>query len=116
MLSNGDIHQLGRYKILSVLGKGVMGTVYKSTDPVLGRDVALKVGNPSDIGLSEWDEGIYGHYLKEARLAAQFIHPNIAITYDAGFEKGLFLWRLNILTATGFTGIVRSQICCLQFK
>ncbi len=92
MSSNGDIRSLGRYKIASMLGKGGMGTVYKAADPVLGRDVALKVGKPSDIGLSGLGEDAHSQYLNEARLAAQFIHPNIAITYDAGFEKGFFFY------------------------
>ncbi|RPJ82266.1 MAG: hypothetical protein EHJ94_02490 [Deltaproteobacteria bacterium] len=101
MPSTEDIQELSRYKIVSVLGKGGMGTVYKATDPFLGRDVALKVRNPSDIGLLEWDEKSHGQYLKEARLAAQFIHPNIAITYDAGFEKGLFFMALEYIDGNG---------------
>ncbi len=101
MSSTEDIQKLSRYKIVSVLGKGGMGRVYKAIDPFLGRDVALKVGNPSDIGLLEWDEKSHGQYLKEARLAAQFIHPNIAITYDAGFENGLFFMALEYIDGNG---------------
>lgn len=101
MSSTEDIQKLSRYKIVSVLGKGGMGRVYKAIDPFLGRDVALKVGNPSEIGLLEWDEKSHGQYLKEARLAAQFIHPNIAITYDAGFEKGLFFMALEYIDGNG---------------
>ncbi|MFH2065146.1 MAG: serine/threonine-protein kinase [Pseudomonadota bacterium] len=101
MSSMAESQKLGRYIILSVLGKGGMGTVYKATDPVLGRDVALKVGKPAEIGLPERDHMVYEQCLREARLAARFIHPNIVITYDAGFEKELFFIALEYIDGKG---------------
>ena len=107
MSLSGDIQKLGRYNIASVLGKGGMGTVYKATDPVLGRDVALKVGRPSAAGGPAEKEKIHARCLKEARLAARFIHPNIVITYDAGFEEDLFFMALEYIDGKGLQHYVR---------
>ena len=76
--------KLGRYEILSILGKGGMGTVYKAIDSFLQRTVALKVVNVSSLDITKPDKNKLDQCLKEARLAAQLIHPNIVITYDAG--------------------------------
>lgn len=92
---------LGRYQIVSKLGEGAMGIVYRAVDPVLGRNVALKVGKAPSFGLERPDKKRLDRFLKEARLAAQFIHPNIAITYDAGFEKDLFFMALEYIDGSG---------------
>lgn len=97
MGNTNELKQLGRYKILSEVGKGGNGVVYKATDPFLGRDVALKVGT---IPVSEADE-MLARNLKEARLAARFIHPNIAITYDAGYENNRFFMALEFIDGKG---------------
>ena len=92
---------MGRYEIETKLGEGGMGVVYKAVDPVLGRPVALKVGkvaqlNPGAAGVAHRNE-----LLREARVAAQFIHPNIAITYDAGLEADLFYTALEYIDGVG---------------
>ncbi len=97
MHDNNSINKkLGRYKIISKLGEGGMGVVYKAFDPVLDRNVALKVGK-----IAGKDEAAAAKNrkksLKEARLAAQFIHPNIILTYDAGFEGDLFFIALEYI-------------------
>lgn len=101
MPSIQDIKTLGRYKIVSKLGEGGMGIVYKAVDPVLERNVALKVGKMSSFGLEKPDKERFNQFLKEARLAAQLVHPNIAITYDAGFEKDLFFMVLEYIDGVG---------------
>ena len=76
----GDV--LGRYTILSVLGRGGMGVVYAAEDRTLGRQVALKVLPASD------DEEMRGRFLREARAAAAFTHPGIAVLHDVGEIDG----------------------------
>ncbi len=93
--------KIGRYKIISELGSGGMGTVYKALDPVLGRDIALKVGNTSNFNIKQSNNEALAMLLKEARVAAQFIHPHIAITYDAGLEKKLFYMALEHIDGPG---------------
>jgi len=71
-LSNGD--QLGPYEVLSPLGEGGMGTVYKARDTRLDRIVAIKVAQ------AEFTE----RFAREARSIAALNHPNICQIYDVG--------------------------------
>jgi eukaryotic-like serine/threonine-protein kinase len=71
---------LGPYEILSAIGAGGMGEVYRARDAKLGRDVALKV-------LAEElarDAERMARFQREARVLASLNHPNIASIY--GFE------------------------------
>src|SRR5450755_3219065 len=66
--------KLGRYQILSSLGEGGMGEVWKARDTQLDRDVALKVSK------SEFT----ARFEHEARAIAAFNHPNICTLHDVG--------------------------------
>ena len=101
MRPSQNIKTLGRYEISSKLVKGGMGIVYKAVDSFLERTVALKVAQISSLDLFEPDKNRLDRCLKEARLAAQFIHPNIVITYDAGIEKDFFFIALEYIDGSG---------------
>ena len=73
--------QLGPYQILSLLGAGGMGEVYRARDTKLGRDVAIKV-LPSAVSQ---DADRVTRFAREARLLAALNHPNIAAIH--GFEE-----------------------------
>jgi serine/threonine protein kinase/tetratricopeptide (TPR) repeat protein len=75
---------LGRFRILSELGRGGMGIVYLAHDENLRRAVALKLLSPS---LSRKDERTR-RFLREARAAASVTHPNLATIYDVGEVEG----------------------------
>jgi predicted Ser/Thr protein kinase len=75
---------LGRFRILSELGRGGMGIVYLAHDENLRRAVALKLLPPS---LTRQDER-YRRFLREARAAASVTHPNLATIYDVGEVEG----------------------------
>jgi serine/threonine protein kinase/WD40 repeat protein len=77
--------KLGRYEILSQLGKGGMGEVYLAKDPKLDRRVALKV-LPAELALSR--ERML-RFVQEARSAAALNHPNVAHIYEIGEHDGL---------------------------
>ncbi len=71
--------QLGKYKIISLLGKGGMGEVYLAHDPELDRKVAIKLLPPS---IAHDPEQI-ARFKREARMVARLNnHPNIAIIHD----------------------------------
>ncbi|MEE8430977.1 MAG: serine/threonine-protein kinase [Candidatus Desulfatibia sp.] len=101
MLNHQGIKTLGRYEISSKLGEGGMGIVYKATDSFLERTVALKIAKISSTDLIGPDKKRLNRCLKEARLAAQFIHPNIVITYDAGIENDVFFIALEYIEGSG---------------
>src|SRR5262245_25955601 len=72
---------LGAYKIVSLIGTGGMGEVYRATDTNLGRDVAIKVLPEA---FAQDPERI-ARFEREARTLASLNHPNIAIIH--GLEK-----------------------------
>jgi eukaryotic-like serine/threonine-protein kinase len=77
--------RLGRYEILSLLGSGGMGEVYRARDQRLGREVALKV-LPAE--LASHPERLE-RLEREARAASALNHPNIVVLHDVGREDGV---------------------------
>ncbi len=81
-LNSGE--KLGPYEILSPLGAGGMGEVYRARDTRLGRDVAIKVLPQSFAS----DADRLGRFEQEARTVAALNHPNILGVYDIGQDQG----------------------------
>ncbi len=74
--------QLGRYLIESEIGRGAMGVVFRATDSVLQRTVAVKTVN---MALEKDHADKYeARFFQEARAAGGLNHPNIVTVYDAG--------------------------------
>src|SRR5881396_3601688 len=74
----------GRYRLLSRIASGGMGTVWRAEDTILHRHVAVKV--LSD-GLGH-DAKFVERFRREARAAAGLSHPNIAGVFDYGEDGG----------------------------
>ncbi|MBU0728770.1 MAG: protein kinase [Proteobacteria bacterium] len=79
------LEKLGKYEIIGELGKGAMGTVYKGTDPMIGRTVAIKTINKSALE-SEAAGEMIARFKQEAQSAGRLSHPNIVVIYDYGEE------------------------------
>src|SRR5712691_12477297 len=75
--------RLGPYEILSPLGAGGMGEVYRARDTRLGRDVAIKV-LPASFSA---DADRLRRFEQEARAAGVLNHPNITAVYDIGTHE-----------------------------
>jgi serine/threonine-protein kinase len=74
--------QLGRYTIDGEIGRGAMGVVFRATDSVLQRTVAVKTVN---MALEKDHADKYeARFFQEARAAGGLNHPNIVTVYDAG--------------------------------
>ena len=69
-----------RYRIIALIGKGGMGSVYKAEDTVLNRTVALKLLKKE----LDLNKRAIERFLAEAKTAAKLSHPNIVIIYDVG--------------------------------
>src|SRR5262245_62767120 len=76
--------QLGHYEILSPLGAGGMGEVYRARDTRLDREVAIKV-LPANYAN---DEDRLRRFEQEARATSALNHPNILIVHDLGIREG----------------------------
>ncbi|HYV37221.1 MAG TPA: serine/threonine-protein kinase, partial [Gemmataceae bacterium] len=70
----------GRYRILKMLGQGAMGSVYLAHDPVLDREVALKVPHFGPIDGPE----TLARFTREAQAVSRLHHPNLCPVYDTG--------------------------------
>jgi Tol biopolymer transport system component len=76
--------RVGPYEIVSLLGEGGMGQVFRARDTRLSRDVALKMFRP-DAPVNKND---LGRFADEAKAASLLSHPNIVAVYDVGDEGG----------------------------
>jgi len=76
------ISHLGRYEIVGELGQGAMGVVYKATDPLIDRIVAIKT---ITLSLAQEEREEYeARFYQEAKAAGRLSHPNIVTIYDVG--------------------------------
>jgi serine/threonine protein kinase len=84
MTTLADNRSFGPYEIISPLGSGGMGEVYRARDTRLKRDVALKLLSAE---VPE-DSDRYRRFFQEARAASSLNHPNILSVFDVGTENG----------------------------
>ncbi len=78
--------RFGRYEVVSEIGRGSMGAVYKARDPKIDRFVAIK--SISAISQSPEEEQEYRErFFHEAQAAGRLVHPGIVTIYDVGEES-----------------------------
>ena len=82
---------LGHYRIVSKLGEGGMGVVYRARDQMLQRDVALKFFSAT-LGLEARQ-----FLLREARAASALSHPNICTVHEVGEADGEFYIVMELI-------------------
>jgi eukaryotic-like serine/threonine-protein kinase len=78
--------RVGPYEVVSLLGEGGMGEVYRARDPRLGREIAIKVLAKDALHDAEATSRLE----REARAIAALSHPNILAVHDVGHENGTF--------------------------
>ena len=84
---------LGPYEILTPLGAGGMGEVYRAKDTRLGRNVAIKV-LPEHLAD---DQAALARFEREAKAVAALSHPNILAVHDVGTDQGVFFVVIELL-------------------
>src|SRR6266576_1907055 len=92
--------RLGPYEILSPLGSGGMGEVYRARDSKLKRDVAVKVLPPS---LAR-DPDALARFEREALAVAALSHPNILSIFDFGTQEGTSYAVMELLEGETLRG------------
>ena len=101
------ISQLGRYEMISELGQGAMGVVYKARDPLIDRVVAIKTIN---LGLAlEEKEEYEGRFYQEARAAGRLNHPNIVTIYDVGKSGNIAYIAMEFLQGNELRDLLREE-------
>ena len=85
--------RLGPYEVLSPLGAGVMGEVYRARDVRLGREIALKILPPGFAG----DPDRMRRFEEEARTASRLNHPNVVTIHDIGEEGGVAFIAMELV-------------------
>ena len=80
-----EIGRLGGYRILSVLGVGGMGVVFRAEDPKLKRQIALKAMKPAVAASKSYKD----RFLREAQATASIEHDNIVAIHQVGEDRGI---------------------------
>jgi serine/threonine protein kinase len=96
---------IGRFKILSLLGKGGMGEVYLAEDSRLGRKVALKSLRSTSIG----DLQAKKRLIREARAAATLDHPNICAIYEVDEQADLSFIVMQYIEGDTLSNKIRGE-------
>jgi len=94
-----------RYRVLSKLGAGGMGVVYKALQISMDRQVALKVLSPE---LTRDREFVVG-FLNEARTAGQLNHPNIIQVHDFGEFQGLYYFSMELVEGENVLALMNRE-------
>ena len=108
MINGTSSSTLGRYEILSELGQGAMGTVYKARDPMLDRIVAIKTINltlPKE-ELAEYEARFY----QEAKAAGGLSHRNIVTIHDIGRSDRVAYMAMEFLEGQELRKLMQSRI------
>jgi len=95
----------GRYEIDSVLGEGGMAKVFRGTDNVLGRTVAVKVLAPRFAK----DNQFVARFRREAQAAAALNHPNVVSIYDTGSENGIHWIVMEYVDGRTLKDVIREE-------
>jgi serine/threonine protein kinase len=91
---------IGKYRVVSRLGRGGMGTVYKAVDETLDREVAIKCLN-HDLG----DQDVLKRFRAEAMTLARLNHPNIATLFEFSEHDGHLLMVMEFVRGETLEGL-----------
>lgn len=101
-----------RYEIIEKIGNGGMATVYKATDLVLKRYVAVKILRDE----FTTDEEFIRRFETEAQSAARLTHPNIVSIYDVGVDNGIYYIVMELIQGKTLKEIIVEERGPLPWK
>lgn len=94
--------KLGKYVIRSKLGQGGMGAVFLAFDPMIEREVAIKVLPPAVANNPQALE----RFLSEAKATGKLNHPNVVAIYDIGQHEDLYYIVMELLGGSSLSDVV----------
>src|SRR6202047_833908 len=100
--------KVDRYEILSELGRGGMGIVYRAKDPVIGRTVAVKIIQLSEEGTGMSHAQLVERFQTEDRAAGLLTHPNIVVIYDVGESDGVYYITMELVNGKSLQSLLDS--------
>ena len=103
-LATRQLVSIGRYQVLGLLGQGGMGEVHLARDPVLDRNVAVKL-----ISRDCDDDGARQRLVREARAAGRLRHPNIVTIFDAGEHEGRSYIAMEYVPGETLRSLIRRR-------
>ncbi len=95
---------LGKFEIVRMLAQGSMGEVYVGRDPLLGREVAIKVIHPS----AGMGRDARERFSREARAAGVLNHPNIVTVHEMGEEQGVLYLAMELVKGEDLGTLIRA--------
>jgi len=101
-----------RYEIIQKVGNGGMATVYKATDLVLKRYVAVKILRDE----FTTDEEFIRRFETEAQSAAKLVHPNIVSIFDVGVDNGIYYIVMELIQGKTLKEIILEERGPLPWK
>ena len=101
-----------RYEIIQKIGNGGMATVYKATDLVLKRYVAVKILRDE----FTTDEEFIRRFETEAQSAARLVHPNIVSIFDVGVDNGVYYIVMELIQGKTLKQIILGERGPLPWK
>ena len=107
-MTPGD--SISHYRILSEIGKGGMGVVYKAEDTRLHRTVALKFLTPDQQAALGEDAEQRQRFLREARIAARLSHPNICPIHEVDEVDGTLFFAMAYIEGQTLSQLIKSSI------
>jgi len=99
--------QFGRFRVLSEVGRGAMGVVYRAEDTTLGRIVAIKTIALAGTSREERDRH-EARFLQEARAAARISHPAVVTVYEMGREGDVLFLAMELLEGVDLRELIRN--------
>ena len=101
--------RIGKFEILSLIGRGAMGTVYKARDPYIDRMVALKRISLSEFLPDDQKEEFKARFFVEARAAGGLKHPNIVTIHDVDEAGGVPFMAMEFLEGGSLSKLMKEQ-------
>jgi eukaryotic-like serine/threonine-protein kinase len=95
-----ELTRLGKYDIVSALGKGAMGIVYKGYDPHIDRHVAIKTIR-KDLVDPDVAQQYMARFKNEARAAGRLMHPHIVAVYEFGEDDTVAYIAMEYVEGAG---------------